>query len=103
MCNEERNLKADLTVIQGRAAPKYVVRRDRGALDQSFPEHGNLTEAILYPVDRLVESAMSVGRGTDTPFEVVGAPYIDCEAGRGTQFGWPARGAVRANPVYAHL
>jgi len=25
----------------------------------------------------LLESALSVGRGTDTPFEVVGAPYID--------------------------
>jgi uncharacterized protein YbbC (DUF1343 family) len=25
----------------------------------------------------LLETALSVGRGTDTPFEVVGAPYID--------------------------
>ncbi|HSU55532.1 MAG TPA: hypothetical protein VLT36_15865, partial [Candidatus Dormibacteraeota bacterium] len=25
----------------------------------------------------LLESALSVGRGTDTPFELVGAPYID--------------------------
>ena len=25
----------------------------------------------------MLESAVSVGRGTDTPFEVVGAPYVD--------------------------
>jgi uncharacterized protein YbbC (DUF1343 family) len=37
----------------------------------------NLKQAILYPGVGLLESAMSVGRGTDTPFEVVGAPYID--------------------------
>jgi len=37
----------------------------------------NLTEAILYPGIGLLESAVSVGRGTDTPFEVIGAPYID--------------------------
>jgi uncharacterized protein YbbC (DUF1343 family) len=31
----------------------------------------------LYPGVGLLESALSVGRGTDTPFELVGAPYID--------------------------
>jgi uncharacterized protein YbbC (DUF1343 family) len=37
----------------------------------------NLTEAILYPGIGLLESALSVGRGTDSPFELVGAPYIN--------------------------
>jgi len=37
----------------------------------------NLTEAILYPGAGLLETAVSVGRGTDTPFEVIGAPYVD--------------------------
>ena len=37
----------------------------------------NLTEAILYPGVGLLETAVSVGRGTDTPFEVIGAPYVD--------------------------
>jgi uncharacterized protein YbbC (DUF1343 family) len=38
----------------------------------------NLTEATLYPGVGLLEyTAISVGRGTDTPFEVAGAPYID--------------------------
>jgi uncharacterized protein YbbC (DUF1343 family) len=41
------------------------------------PNMRNLTEAALYPGIGLIETAISVGRGTDTPFEVLGAPYID--------------------------
>ena len=38
----------------------------------------SLTEALLYPGIGLLETTnLSVGRGTDTPFEVVGAPWID--------------------------
>jgi len=38
----------------------------------------SLNEAALYPGVGLLETTrVSVGRGTDTPFEVVGAPYID--------------------------
>jgi uncharacterized protein YbbC (DUF1343 family) len=38
----------------------------------------SLTEATLYPGVGLLEfCAVSVGRGTGTPFEVLGAPYID--------------------------
>jgi uncharacterized protein YbbC (DUF1343 family) len=37
----------------------------------------SLTAAGLYPGLGLLESALSVGRGTPTPFEIVGAPYID--------------------------
>lgn len=41
------------------------------------PNVRNLKEAILYPGVALAEgSNVSVGRGTDTPFEVVGAPWI---------------------------
>src|SRR5208282_127722 len=37
----------------------------------------SLTEAQLYPGVALIEGTnVSVGRGTDTPFEVVGAPWI---------------------------
>ena len=36
-----------------------------------------MTEAALYPGVALIEGAnISVGRGTDTPFEVVGAPWV---------------------------
>jgi uncharacterized protein YbbC (DUF1343 family) len=38
----------------------------------------SLTEAVLYPGIGLLETTnVSVGRGTDTPFEVIGAPWID--------------------------
>ena len=41
------------------------------------PNVRNLKETILYPGVALAEgSNVSVGRGTDTPFEVVGAPWI---------------------------
>lgn len=41
------------------------------------PNLRNLEEAILYPAIGLIETTnISVGRGTDTPFEYVGAPWI---------------------------
>ncbi|MFY7952518.1 MAG: exo-beta-N-acetylmuramidase NamZ domain-containing protein, partial [Armatimonadaceae bacterium] len=42
------------------------------------PNMRSLTQATLYPGPALLEfTNVSVGRGTDTPFEVVGAPWID--------------------------
>src|SRR4028119_1926929 len=38
----------------------------------------SLTEATLYPGIGLLETTnLSVGRGTDTPFEIIGAPWLD--------------------------
>jgi uncharacterized protein YbbC (DUF1343 family)/CubicO group peptidase (beta-lactamase class C family) len=78
MFKTERNCNADLTVI-----PLENWRRDAW-FDQTglpwtnpSPNMRNLTQAILYPGVGLLESALSVGRGTDTPFEVVGAPYVN--------------------------
>lgn len=42
------------------------------------PNMRSLTEALLYPGIGLLEMTnISVGRGTDTPFEVIGAPWMD--------------------------
>jgi uncharacterized protein YbbC (DUF1343 family) len=42
------------------------------------PNLRSLTEAALYPGVALVEGTnVSVGRGTDKPFEVLGAPWIN--------------------------
>lgn len=42
------------------------------------PNMRNLTQAVLYPGIGLLETTnVSVGRGTDTPFEVLGAPWLD--------------------------
>jgi uncharacterized protein YbbC (DUF1343 family) len=41
------------------------------------PNLRSITEAALYPGVALVEGTnVSVGRGTDTPFELLGAPWI---------------------------
>jgi uncharacterized protein YbbC (DUF1343 family)/CubicO group peptidase (beta-lactamase class C family) len=78
MRNAELNPKADLKVI------RVENWRRSWWFDQTglpwtnpSPAMRNLTEAILYPGVGLLESALSVGRGTDIPFEVIGAPYID--------------------------
>ena len=45
------------------------------------PNMRSLTEATLYPGIGMIEGTnISVGRGTDTPFELVGAPWIDASA-----------------------
>ena len=42
------------------------------------PNMRSLTEALLYPGVGLLEASnLATGRGTDTPFERVGAPYIN--------------------------
>jgi uncharacterized protein YbbC (DUF1343 family) len=44
------------------------------------PNLRSLTQAILYPGVAMVEGAnVSVGRGTDTPFELLGAPWVSAD------------------------
>lgn len=79
MFNEERKIDADLTVIPVQGWKREFLF-DQTSLPwiNPSPNMRNLTEAILYPGIGLLETtALSVGRGTDTPFEVLGAPYID--------------------------
>jgi len=78
MFKAERHLQTDLTVIpvEGWTREKWY---DETALPwvNLSPNMRSLTEAALYPGVGLLETtALSVGRGTGTPFEVVGAPYI---------------------------
>jgi uncharacterized protein YbbC (DUF1343 family) len=78
MFNEERNSKADLVVIPVQNWKREMYLDHTGLpWTNPSPNMRNLTQAILYPGVGLLESALSVGRGTDTPFEVVGAPYIN--------------------------
>ena len=47
------------------------------------PNLRDLNEATLYPGVGMIEGTnVSVGRGTDTPFEVVGAPWIKSQRTR---------------------
>jgi uncharacterized protein YbbC (DUF1343 family)/CubicO group peptidase (beta-lactamase class C family) len=78
MYQGERNCHADLTVVRLENWRRELWFDQTGLpwTDPS-PNMRNLAEATLYPGVGLLETALSVGRGTDTPFEVVGAPYAD--------------------------
>jgi len=78
MFNAERGFKADLTVIPVEGWKRSTWFDATGQpWRHPSPNMRSLNAATLYPGVGLHESALSVGRGTDTPFEVVGAPYID--------------------------
>jgi uncharacterized protein YbbC (DUF1343 family)/CubicO group peptidase (beta-lactamase class C family) len=78
MFNTERKINAKLTVV-----PMDGWQRgdwfDATGLEwvNPSPNLRSLTEAALYPGVALIEGTnVSVGRGTDSPFELLGAPWI---------------------------
>jgi len=81
MFNREQHLGAKLHVIkmQGWQRQDWYDETGLQWVNPS-PNLRSLAEAILYPGVAMVEGAnVSVGRGTDTPFEVLGAPWIDAK------------------------
>jgi len=77
--NQERKLGCDLRVIrmEGWRRAMWFDSTNLTWVNPS-PNMRSLTEATLYPGIGLLETTnLSVGRGTDTPFELVGAPWID--------------------------
>jgi uncharacterized protein YbbC (DUF1343 family)/CubicO group peptidase (beta-lactamase class C family) len=79
MFNAEHNLHAKLTIVPMQGWMRGDWFDSTGvAWTNPSPNLRNLTEATLYPGVALVEGTnVSVGRGTDTPFEVLGAPWIN--------------------------
>ncbi len=78
MYNSERNISAKLTIIpiEGWMRGDWFDSTALGWVNPS-PNLRSLTEATLYPGVALVEGTnVSVGRGTETPFELLGAPWI---------------------------
>jgi uncharacterized protein YbbC (DUF1343 family) len=78
MFNVERNINARLTVVamQGWERGDWFDSTGLAWVNPS-PNLRGLTAAALYPGVALIEGTnVSVGRGTDTPFELVGAPWI---------------------------
>jgi uncharacterized protein YbbC (DUF1343 family)/CubicO group peptidase (beta-lactamase class C family) len=77
--NQEKHLGADLRVIQIENWRRSMWFDATGLTwINPSPNMRSLTEAALYPGVGLLETTnVSVGRGTDTPFEVVGAPWMD--------------------------
>ena len=77
--NEEKGIGADLQVIEMRGWRREMWFDETGLTwINPSPNMRNLNEAALYPGIGAFESTnISVGRGTDTPFEQIGAPWID--------------------------
>jgi uncharacterized protein YbbC (DUF1343 family) len=79
MFNKEKNYNAHLTVIKIEGW-KRSMWFDQTHLPWTNPSPNmrSLTQATVYAGIGLLEYCnISVGRGTDTPFEVLGAPYIN--------------------------
>ncbi len=77
--NAENKIGADLTVVQLRnwSRDQWFDSTGQAWINPS-PNMRNLLQATLYPGIGAIETTnISVGRGTDTPFEQIGAPWID--------------------------
>ena len=80
--NGERRISAKLSVVrmEGWLRGDWFDATGRVWINPS-PNMRSLSEAELYPGIGMIEGAnISVGRGTDTPFELLGAPWIDAAA-----------------------
>jgi uncharacterized protein YbbC (DUF1343 family) len=77
--NAQREIGCDLRVVRMENWRRGMWLDATGqAWVNPSPNMRSLTEATLYPGVGLLETTnVSVGRGTDTPFEVVGAPWLD--------------------------
>lgn len=78
MFNEEFRIGAKLHVIKMRGYDRSEWYDETGVpWVGPSPNLRNLTQSVLYPGIAMVEGAnVSVGRGTDSPFELLGAPWI---------------------------
>jgi uncharacterized protein YbbC (DUF1343 family)/CubicO group peptidase (beta-lactamase class C family) len=77
--NAQRQIGCDLRIVKmdGWRRAMWLDETNLTWINPS-PNMRSLTEATLYPGIGLLETTnVSVGRGTDTPFELIGAPWID--------------------------
>jgi uncharacterized protein YbbC (DUF1343 family) len=79
LINEERGIRARLEVVPAAGWQRDMLQSDTGRGWRSpSPNIRDLEAALLYPAIGLVEATnVSVGRGTERPFHVLGAPYIN--------------------------
>lgn len=79
LVREDRKLDLNLHVVPIRGWRRHL-RQDETDISwrNPSPNMKSLNAALLYPGVGLLEFMnISVGRGTESPFELVGAPYID--------------------------
>jgi uncharacterized protein YbbC (DUF1343 family) len=71
------DLKLDVIKVKGWDPASMLDRSGLPWVNPS-PNMRNLNQALFYPGVGLLETTnLSVGRGTDTPFEWIGAPWLD--------------------------
>jgi uncharacterized protein YbbC (DUF1343 family) len=82
LINEERGIGARLEVVPARGWQRNLLQSDTGlAWNNPSPNLRDIEATLLYPAIGLLEATnVSVGRGTEHPFHVLGAPYIDAPA-----------------------
>ncbi len=78
MFNKDRNLNANLQVIGVQNWRRSAWLDETGLTwTNPSPNMRSLTQATLYPGVAILEySNLSVGRGTNAPFELLGAPWL---------------------------
>lgn len=77
VADEQLDVKLDVVKMKHWRRQDYF-DRTRLAWVAPSPNLRTVAEAVLYPAVALFEASnVSVGRGTDTPFEVIGAPWLD--------------------------
>ena len=98
--NAERKIGADLTVVKMKRYRRSLWYDETGlSWVNPSPNLRSVTQAALYPGVALLETTnVSVGRGTDAPFELIGAPWIDGAKLASVLSGRGIRG-VRFTPV----
>jgi len=100
LVNAELNINADLTVVTMKNWRRDEWFDETGLVwINPSPNMRNMVAASLYPGIGAIEGTnISVGRGTDTPFEQIGAPWIDAA---GLSAALNARGipGIRFYPV----
>ncbi|MDQ3801092.1 MAG: DUF1343 domain-containing protein [Acidobacteriota bacterium] len=79
MFNAENKIGADVRVVKMENWSRAMWFDETNQIwTNPSPNMRSLTQATLYPGVGLLEvTNVSVGRGTDTPFEIVGAPWLD--------------------------
>ncbi len=79
LVNGEKRLGADVRVVRMRGWSRDLWYDETGLeWVNPSPNMRSLEAAALYPGIGLLETTnLSVGRGTDTPFELVGAPWLE--------------------------
>ena len=76
---KERNLDVDLKIVSAKGWKREAMFEATGLpWTRPSPNLISAASALLYPGVALLEMTnVSVGRGTETPFSVVGAPWLD--------------------------